>query len=471
MNRVDARALDQGVAIVHREIAERHALGQVVTRIDGQHQHEERIYLGLGVVGVERIHVAVRLAIRLAAPYVLFTVADRYVIGTHIHLRHCLLHAYAQGIDAVATHRRDVLVFVQSGIVDRLSVPGHRFARHDGSRVMTMERDASCQDRGDDAVATQYGCQRVDHQARLGIGPAVPIDALAERQRLGPTRYGIYGQGQVVNAVLARLGYKAVEVVGRRADALTIQVAQTVPRELLVLAYGEGLLKVVTRLVARHDQSMGVVTARLRILGGVFIYARLRQRVGMQLSVQHVLPVVRMRCIDYRRLLVQLTRMLHDGDLVHRVGIHVAVVGARRRIGLPVEFYTLTVAYSERHRLLGLACTLGDNQLVRTVTVVYRLIYTVVSTGMVDQQVAPHERGARLYDTALRLEEHGIDVHHIHVDTVHARIGHTDGVIHNCVRADTRLMSIRHDRVSGTNTVILGFDNAVGSMGAYHCAE
>ena len=65
---VGARSRDQGVAIGYREVAEGDTLGGVVARIDAQYQHEERINLGLGVVGVERVYIAIRITVGPATP-------------------------------------------------------------------------------------------------------------------------------------------------------------------------------------------------------------------------------------------------------------------------------------------------------------------------------------------------------------------------------------------------------------------
>ena len=152
--------------------------------------------------------------------------------------------------------------------MDSQPVPCDGLARHDGSRVVMMERYAAHQDRGDDTVATQHGAQRINDDGRLGIGSTVPFDAPAERYSLRSAYDGMHGQGQVVNAVLAGGGYIAVVIIGSGSDTLTVQTIHAMPREVLVLADGHRLLKVITRLTGR------LISLSINAVGRMGVYHR-----------------------------------------------------------------------------------------------------------------------------------------------------------------------------------------------------
>ena len=80
----------------------------------------------------------------------------------------------------------------------------------------------------------------------------------------------------------------------------------------------------------------------------VLIHTRLEDRVRHLFAVQHVLPVERIRPIQYTGLQEQLTRMLHHRDTISRVTCVGIVVLAGVDIGLTMEAHRLLVAEREQ---------------------------------------------------------------------------------------------------------------------------
>ena len=80
----------------------------------------------------------------------------------------------------------------------------------------------------------------------------------------------------------------------------------------------------------------------------MFIRTRYGQGVNHRLSVQHVLPVIRMSGVQHTRLQVQLGRGLHDCHFVDRVAGVRMVVLAGLAVRLAVEHHLLAVADTEQ---------------------------------------------------------------------------------------------------------------------------
>ena len=89
------------------------------------------------------------------------------------------------------------------------------------------------------------------------------------------------GPGQIFHFIVAYAAY-----------ALVSQTAQTVPFELLTLAFGQRLYEMVARLVFAQYQSPQLAATRLGIAALVFISARLVKRAGLLYAVFPIRPGV-----------------------------------------------------------------------------------------------------------------------------------------------------------------------------------
>ena len=118
-------------------------------------------------------------------------------------MRSVLFHPHAQGVDAVATRSRGVLVGVQTGVGDGLSTPVQGLTRDDSRRVVTMEAVVLLQDIGHDRVATQARVRCVNNRRSSGVGLAVQYICVAERNNLCRALYRVHGQNQFVDTVFA----------------------------------------------------------------------------------------------------------------------------------------------------------------------------------------------------------------------------------------------------------------------------
>ena len=80
----------------------------------------------------------------------------------------------------------------------------------------------------------------------------------------------------------------------------------------------------------------------------MFIRTRYGQGVNHRLSVQHVLPVIRMSGVQHTRLQVQLGGVLHHRHLIDRVAGVVVVVLAGAAVRHAVEQHLFPVAHAEK---------------------------------------------------------------------------------------------------------------------------
>ena len=118
----------------------------------------------------------------------------------------------------------------------------------------------------------------------------------------------------------------------------------TTPVELLVLADGYRLDGVELCLVSGQHQYPGIVAARLRIRCRIDIATRIPERVRLCLSVQHVLPVIRMGPIQYTVLHILATRVLHDRDRIDCVSAQYVFIHTGVAVCTTVEGDTLPFA-------------------------------------------------------------------------------------------------------------------------------
>ena len=101
-------------------------------------------------------------------------------------------------------------------------------------------------------------------------------------------------------------------------------------------------------LILGQNQAIGVVTTRRLVMTCVLIHTRLPDRIGLLLAIQHVAPNERICPIQFARLDLQLTRMLHHRDTISRVTCVGIVVLAGVDIGLTMEAHRLLVAEREQ---------------------------------------------------------------------------------------------------------------------------
>ena len=133
----------------------------------------------------------------------------------------------------------------------------------------------------------------------------------------------------------------------RRTDSLTVQVLLAAPLEILVLADHRIRDVVVTRLVLGSDQTVDLVTSRLRIMSHVLIDTSFENSIHFLLAVQHVTPVIRVRAIKHHLLNMQLGRVLRHFHFEQRVARVLLVVLAFVNVRLAVEINRLTVTDSQ----------------------------------------------------------------------------------------------------------------------------
>ena len=103
-------------------------------------------------------------------------------------------------------------------------------------------------------------------------------------------------------------------------------------------------------------------------------------------------------------------------------------------------------------------------------TVLVRFVHFLIRAGLGDGHALPVERTALFQHPLLFVHKRGIDIHYIHVDTVHTRIGHTDRVIDDRVTANLDCPFVQLDlkRVFRTDLVVLLLNNAVGTLSTYY---
>ena len=130
-------------------------------------------------------------------------------------------------------------------------------------------------------------------------------------------------------------------------NALTVQIKLAAPIELLVLADRYFFYIMITRRISGQDQTVDLITSRLRIMRTVLIHTRLKDCIHFLLAVQLITPVVRVRAIQYARLHMQLRRMLDYRHLVDCITGILVIVFTGISIGLAVERNGLIVADSE----------------------------------------------------------------------------------------------------------------------------
>ena len=127
------------------------------------------------------------------------------------------------------------------------------------------------------------------------------------------------------------------------------QVAQTMPFEIISFANRQLLFEMVLVLVFRQDQSVNVVTARLRILARVLVRTRIVEQ--LMLVFYAVFPVcpVEAVIVGYRSAaLINHLRMLENLYINDRVTSNLVSECAALVVSRAHVCHRLVVTYSER---------------------------------------------------------------------------------------------------------------------------
>ena len=367
-------------------------------------------------------------------------------------------------------------VLVVSLTRDGHAVPGQGLSRNNIDRVAVGNRHTFLQDRRHDTVAViLHARQRVNNRFRLRIGLAFPFVTTAERDRANDTRNGVNRQDQLIDTVLIRFRTVLVEIMDRLTYTLSVQFRTTSPIEAFVLANRHVLDEMIRRLILGQYQAVGIVTTRRLVMRCMFVHTCLIDRIRLRLAVQDVLPVVRMGPIQHTRLQVHLTRMLHDRDTISCIRRIYVLVLACVDVRLAVERQTLIVAQREQRIYI---CMRLHRQVhtVNTVAPVNGVEYTLVVTGFVQYRIAPYQRIAGVDTLVLRLVEHRIHVHVIHlyhrVALQCTRRRRDDSVVDDRVRpyldfTRTHLL----DRVTRTYLVTLCLTYVERRIGIRYCCQ
>ena len=198
------------------------------------------------------------------------------------------------------------------------------------------------------------------------------------------------------------------------------------PVEIFTLADRYGLYRMESRLVFGQDQDPSVVTSRLRILACINVPSRLIDGIRLLLTIQGVLPVVRMGSIQYTVLYKLATRMLNDRDCIDGVSAQDIRIDTRIAVRTTVERHTLIIAKRERDSRVDLLCHM---QTVDTVALMLRVVDTLIDTWIGDRRILPCVTLAFLQTLVLVFLETRIEGDHIRGDAVLVRIRHVHRVV------------------------------------------
>ena len=132
-------------------------------------------------------------------------------------------------------------------------------------------------------------------------------------------------------------------------------------------------------------------------------------------------------------------------NLVRRVGIIYILIGAGIGVLVTVKLRALTITYAEMTRDFY-----RHVHSIDTVAAVYRLVHTFVTAAAAQGRVAPCKTGAGFQDSALDPLKTGVHVHHVDIDTVCTRVGHSNGIIQDSVLVNPRLTLVYRNHVSRT---------------------
>ena len=198
-----------------------------------------------------------------------------------------------------------------------------------------------------DAVTAGRHRDSVINNRGVSITLAFPTRLAAECNRTYRALYRHYRQRQLKRAVLTCICL-IINMIRVRSDDAA-QIAQTMPFEIISFANRQLLFEMVLVLVFRQDQSVDVVTARLRILARVLVRTRIVEQ--LMLVFYAVFPVcpVEAVIVGYRSAaLINHLRMLENLYINDRVTSNLVGECAALVVRRAHVCHRLVVTYRER---------------------------------------------------------------------------------------------------------------------------